>query len=409
MNSLKVAAFLAFKGFIRANIGITLFTILMLVLVATNLMFVPGLLNGLVEGANAKLIDTYCSHLIVEAQGLKNQAYKIRQVENIITAIESINGVEAVTARNKIGANILFEDKAGNERQLNCTIDAIIPAREEAVFNISSSIIEGSFLDERDRDEILLGIQLAGADRPNTEFYARSLRSVHAGDKVTVTYSNGAIKQYTVKGIFRTDFIQTDLQAHISQLEYESIVAGSRDTASELHVKLREGTDSAEIMRRIAMYNSGVSFQTWEENAGLVNSMTTSFQLINSILDIVNTLVAGITIFIVTYVDVINKRRQIGIQRAIGIKKRAIILSYILRSLCYVIIGLLLAWLLYKNVIVPFEAAHPFYFPFGAVFLTTEIPILIRTSVLLLIVSLGAALLPVWMATREKIMDAIWD
>jgi len=122
------------------------------------------------------------------------------------------------------------------------------------------------------------------------------------------------VKQYTVKGIFRTGFIQTDLQAYITQLEYESIVPGARGTASGIHVRLEDGADPTEVMRRIAMFNNTVDFQTWQENAGIVNSMTTSFQLINRILDVVNALVAGITIFIVTYVDVVNKRRQIGIR-----------------------------------------------------------------------------------------------
>jgi putative ABC transport system permease protein len=287
-------------------------------------------------------------------------------------------------------------------------VDGIMPQREERVFDVRDWLIEGSYLDERDRDQILLGIQLAGCDQDDIELYSRSLRYVHAGDKVTLTYNSGFTKQYTVKGIFRTGFIQTDLQAHITELEYESIVPGARGTASGIHVRLEDGADPREIMRRIAMFNGTVDFQTWQENAGIVNSMTTSFQLINRILDIVNALVAGITIFIVTYVDVVNKRRQIGIQRAIGIKNRAIIYSYLLRALAYVIVGLILAVLLFIHVVMPFEAEHPFYFPFGAVYLTLESQILIRTSVLLLAVSMVAAVIPVLLTIRVKILDAIW-
>jgi hypothetical protein len=56
----------------------------------------------------------------------------------------------------------------------------------------------------------------------------------------------------------------------------------------------------------------------------------------------------------------------------------------------------------------PFEASQPFYFPFGAVYLSLEMPLLIRTSALLLVVSLVAALIPVLLITRIKILDAIW-
>jgi putative ABC transport system permease protein len=408
LKSLKVALFLAFKGIVRANIGVTVLTVLILVLVALNLMFVPGLINGIVISANDKLINTYSSHLVIEAQGLKDQGYKITHVKNLMAAIESINGVEAAAARNSVGTNISLKDKSNEERKINCMSYGITPEQEMKVFEVSDWLVEGSYLDDRDRDKILLGIQLAGADLSDVELYSHSLRHAHAGDKVTVTYNNGFVKQYTVKGIFRTGFIQTDLQAFITQLEYESIVPGTHDSATELHVRLEKNADPVEVMRRIAMFNSDVDFQTWQENAGIVNSMTTSFQLINSILDIVNALVAGITIFIVTYVDVINKRRQIGIQRAIGIKNNAIIFAYLIRALCYVIVGLIIARVLFRWVIMPFEASHPFYFPFGAVYLSLEMPLLIRTSALLLVVSLVAALIPVLLITRIKILDAIW-
>jgi len=136
--------------------------------------------------------------------------------------------------------------------------------------------------------------------------------------------------------------------------------------------------------------------------------MTTSFNLINDILEVVNALVAGITIFIVTYVDVINRRRQIGILRAIGIKTRPIIYSYLLRALFYVAIGLFLSWLLFNHVITPLEVNHPFHFPFGPVFFTRDFTLLVHMVILLSAVSLIAAFIPVWLVMRIKLLDAIW-
>ncbi|MHB8085658.1 MAG: ABC transporter permease [Dehalococcoidia bacterium] len=408
LRSLRVAGFMARKAIMRTNIGVTVLTVFILVLVALNLLFTPGLLNGVITSANNKLISTYSSHLVIEAGGLKEQNFKINHVSDLMQKIESINGVVAATARNTIGANIKYKDSTDQERQINCIVDAIIPDREERVFDIKHSLIEGSYLDDRDRDQILLGVQLAGADDNSVELYIRSLRHVHAGDKVTVTYSNGFQKQYTVKGIFHTAFIQSDAQAHVSELEYESIVPGAHDTATELHVKLDNNADPDTIIKRIAMFDNSVDFQTWEQNAGIVNSMTTSFQILNRILDVVNALVAGVTIFIVTYVDVINKRRQIGIQRAIGIKKVAIMFSYLIRALCYVAVGLIGARFLFEYAVIPFEAGHPFVFPFGPVYLAMDDAQMIHTAVLLLIVSLVAAFIPVWLTIRIKILDAIW-
>jgi putative ABC transport system permease protein len=400
IKSLKVATFLALKSVVKGNVGVIVLTIFMLVLVTMNLLFVPGLINGANLSMNTILVRTYSGDIIIGPEGNKTV---INHVEDLITRIESIDGVGAASARNDINAYIEFED-----RIVSRVVTAIDPSREKEVFEVSRSLIEGRYLDARDRDQILLGIQVAGADLEDIELYSSSLRHVHAGDKVVVTYNNGLEKQYTVKGIFDTGFIQTDLQAFVTELEFNSVMPNMYDKASGIRVKLQEGADPNMVIERIASLRDGLDFQTWQETAGLVESMTESFTLINQILNVVNYLVAGITVFIVTYVDVVNRRRQIGIQRAIGIKSYSITVSYLIRALFYAIIGLIIGILLFKYVIIPVEARHPFEFPFGPAYLTTQPFYTVRMAFILLVVSLAAAFIPVWRVMRIKILDAIW-
>jgi putative ABC transport system permease protein len=400
IKSLKVAAFLALKSIVKGNVGVIVLTIFMLILVTMNLLFVPGLINGANSSMNTILVRTYSGDIIIGPEGDKTV---INHVEDLITRIESIDGVVAASARNDINAYIEFED-----RVVSRVITAIDPSQEREVFEVSRSLIEGRYLDARDRDQILLGIQVAGADLEGIELYSSSLRHVHAGDRVVVTYSNGLEKQYTVKGIFDTGFIQTDLQAFVTELEFNSVMPNMYDKASSIRVKLEESTDPNMVIERIASLRDGLDFQTWKETAGLVQSMTESFTLINQILNVVNYLVAGITVFIVTYVDVVNRRRQIGIQRAIGIKSHSITVSYLIRALFYAIVGLIIGILLFKYVIIPVEARHPFKFPFGPAYLTTQPSYTVRMAFVLLVVSLAAAFMPVWRVMRIKILDAIW-
>ncbi|MBM3150373.1 MAG: ABC transporter permease, partial [Chloroflexi bacterium] len=358
LNSLRVATFLAFKAITRGNLGVTLMTIFMLMLVAMNLLFVPGLINGAIDSSNRILIKTYSADIIVEPKG---ENPFITNAESLMKAIESIDGVAAVASRNTINAKITFEGK-----QTTCTVVGIEPKRDEEVFEISQNIIEGAYLSPRDRNEILLGVQLAGADIKNLELYSSSLQHVHAGNKVIVSYANGPEKQYTVKGIFRVRFIQTDLQAFITDLEFQSVMPASRNRATSIRIKLEQGTDPQTVIKRIDNLRDDLEFKTWEETAGLMKSMTDSFFLINQILSAVNFLIAGITVFIVTYVDVVNRRRQIGIQRAIGINPQSIAISYLIRALFYALTGLALAIIAFKYVVIPLEMRHPFTFPFGA-------------------------------------------
>ena len=66
---------------------------------------------------------------------------------------------------------------------------------------IHENIIQGSYLDSNDRDEIVLGVEIAGGDRAQTAEFL-TLQEVKVGDKVRLSYPNGVQHEYLVKGIF---------------------------------------------------------------------------------------------------------------------------------------------------------------------------------------------------------------
>jgi len=400
MRSLIVASFLAFKSVVRGNAGVTLLTVAMLVLANLNLLFVPSLVDGIVYSANDKLVTTYSSNIIIEAEG-NNPV--IRRVDELIGGIEAINGVIAVTARNGIGAQLSYD----NERT-SCTVRGVDPIRDAAVFDIPEAVFEGDYLEPRDTGVMLLGVQLAGADRTEIELYSSSLKTAHAGDRITVNYGNGVSKQYGIKGIFYTEFIQTDLQAFVTERDFTSVSPASSNRATRIHVRIRDHREAPRVIREIQTLRGELKYQTWEDTAGLVSSMTDSFNIIDSILTVVNLLVAGITVFIVTYIDLVNKRRQIGIERAIGITPLAITLSYVMRAVFYALIGVLLSAVLFLYVVVPLEARYPFHFPFGDVALFVDWALLIKAGLIIFGVAVAGAVLPVLRTLRIRLLDAIW-
>jgi len=231
---------------------------------------------------------------------------------------------------------------------------------------------------------------------------------VHPNDRVTVSYVNGLVKEYTVKGIVYAELVQTDIRSFITEKEFNSINPLMNDKAVTVHVKTEKDTELEPIMGQISDIRPGLKLHTWQDLAGIVRSMTQSFERINIILRVIALIVAAITIFIVTYVDLVNKRRQIGIQRAIGITPFSIVLSYILRAIFYAIVGIVAAALIYSYIIVPVEARYPFHFPFGDVFLPVNYAYLARSALLLCAVAAFSAFIPAWRTTRIKIVDAIW-
>ena len=399
-NSFRVARMLSFASIKRGNAGVILLTIVILTLISLNSLFIPGLLQGLVSGANNQLRNTYSGDIIVESNTIQPL---LSSVNSTINKIDAIDGVIAAAPRNSLGAEFVFQNQ-----RTEAVVYGVQPDQENKVFTINKTMIEGSYLSPDDLDKIVLGVQLAGADKPNLELYARSLLKVHAGDVVNVTYGNGVQKNYTVKGIFYTEFLQTDIQAFVSQVEMETVNPLTKDAAESIHVKVKTDAGILGIMEKIASIQRGLKVLKWEDYAGIVRSLTDSFNIINVILNVINLLIAGITVFIVTYIDVVNRKRQIGVQRAIGITPGSIILSYLMRAVFYALTAIVLAILLFVFLVVPLEAKYPFYFPFGAVLLVIGPLDILRMTVMVLSVSLVASFLPVHGIMRMKIMDAIW-
>ena len=406
MNSLKVAVFLAFKSITRGDWRVLLLTISMLILVYLNLVFTPALLAGAVQDINEKTRNTLSGDIAVHSDDYP----VIIKAQEMVSDIESMDGVAAACARTSMGTEIHY----GDER-VTAAVYAIDPDQDSRVFDISQNIIEGegSYLDPGDRNQVLLGVQIAGADREDLELYSSSLKTVHAGDNVTIYYANGS-REFMVKGIFFTEFVQSDIRAYITQGEFDAMYPLMQDTATSIHVKLKRDANRDSVMEQIqeigvVSFGQQLKFQTWEDALGVMRSMTKSFDQIIAILRGTALIVASITIFIVTYVDLVNKRRQIGIERAIGITSASIVLSYIIRAVIYAVFGVLAAALIFVYVVLPIEAHHPFHFPFGDVLLAVDVSTLMSSAFILCAVAVVSAFIPAWQTVRTKIIDAIWS
>ena len=123
---------------------------------------------------------------------------------------------------------------------------------------------------------------------------------------------------------------------------------------------------------------------------------------------IIGLTVAAITIFIMIYINVVNKRRQIGILKAIGIKQNIIILSYIFQAMFYSVLGVIIGLFLIFSLIGPYFIRNPIKLPMGDVGLALENNAVILGIVSLILAAVIAGLIPSWNAARENILKAIW-
>ncbi len=259
-------------------------------------------------------------------------------------------------------------------------------------------------MNENDDNQIILGRQIAGGD--GVELDAASLKGAQVGDKVAVTL-NGVQKSFTVKGIFYTKFLESDDQAYITQTALKSFISDvSFDNASVIKIKTVASKRNL-VLEAVKSVDSSLNVHLWTEAAGITKSASKSFVSINIILTIVGTVVAAATIFIVIYVDIINRRRQIGILRAIGIRPAIITASYVILAIFYVVLGIMLGSLLYYFALAPFYQLHPIELPLVDVVLNLSQADYISRIEIVSIAAAVSGLIPAIVVTRTKMIDAI--
>jgi putative ABC transport system permease protein len=349
-NDFQAALFLFFKYVTRGNKVTLILTILMATLAFIQINLVHGILSG------------------------------------------AVNLIYSQTKNNYVG-NIVIQP--GKD-----------PGDEMRTSELHNNMVAGKYLDESDRDQIVMGREVSGGYGASLE--VQSLKGVNIGDEVTVFYHNGVVRKYTVKGIYATVFPLADMTIFVTQKEMESVL-GIHDRASEIIIRTDEAYPEAYYIQELR--RAGVELQDirpWQDFIGLVLGIAQSFDIIKKIILLIGLIVAGVTIFIVIFIATISRRKQIGIMKAIGMKEGIIVTSYILLALFYAIIGISLGMAIIEFIAKPYFIAHPLIFPMGKVSLLIVRSEFATSIVSMIAVSIMAGFVPAWQVSRENIIKAIW-
>jgi len=239
-------------------------------------------------------------------------------------------------------------------------------------------------------------------------FQISSLKGALVGDEVTIAYGNGVKRTYKIKGIYNTYFPLADLNVFVTEKEMESVL-GIHNRASEVLVKTDGSVPERVYIDRLRMMGiEKEQINVWMDFIGYISGLTQTFDLIKGIVTFIGLLVAGITIFIVIFIATVNRRRQIGILKAIGMKERIIILSYIFQAVFYACLGIIAGLIIINAGLVPYFIKHPFPMPIGLVSLALVNRDMAMAIFAMLLVSVVAGFIPSWMVTRQNIIKAIW-
>lgn len=394
-----VSLYLAVRAIKRGNRGTLALTILIIALVVVLMNFLAMIIGGVVTLYNQQMVDFQYGHVAIEP---KDKETSIANADQLVRQLQRIPGVTGVTAHVSTGTTIT---NTKNGKFQTKSLTAFDPADESEVTQYQRKIKEGDYLSKGDTDQILIGSLLAG-NEDESQDKMPSLGGVKVGDRVTVTFSNGVVKSYRVKGIFETDGVLIDSSAFITRTEMDTVMH-TKGTATEILVRGTSSDAAGTLKYTIMDYGVEEKVRTWNEKGkGILGDAITSFQLLNNIMTFVSLIVASVVVFIVTYINIINRKKQIGILKAIGIRKQVIVGSYLFQVLflctCGIITGVLIL-----NIISTGLSINQLRFPMGYITPVIDYSRLAFSIVLLYAVAIVSGYIPARQVTNEEILDAM--
>jgi putative ABC transport system permease protein len=399
----KASLFLVVRTIKRGNKSSLIMILFMMVLIFINLIFLSSVFAGIIEGANKEAINNQYGHILIEPE------IDEKYITNVKVIKKFDNFSEELSASPRYVNNAIISfDKNNDGKNIESgkwPIESIDVYKEKSVTDIYKNMSAGEYLSPGDEGKIIIGREIAGGGDSNS---VNNLGDVQVGEEVSVKFSDGPRRTYTVKGIFDTKNSSADSTAFVNKKEIESFL-GVHGLASKILVKINNDVDEAtyiEKLRDLGFRNEKIS--PWYELMGMTEDANKSFAMVSAILSVIGTIVAGITVFIIIFVNVVNKRKQIGILKAIGMKKSTIILSFIFQALFYAIIGIILGTLLALFIIEPYFQVYPMDFPMGWVSLKISSQILLISSVSLIIAAFIGGFVPAFKAAKETILEAIF-
>ncbi len=407
----KIGLFLAIRQIRRSSKWTTSLIIFVMILTFLNLVVVSGVLVGLIQGAVDGRRAYYTSDVIISS--LNNKSY-IENSPNVISILKSLPQVENVSARYMqsatIEANYKTKTNANDKPNIAGTnIAGIDPIAEDKITGISKFMVEGSFLEPGDYDQIVLGAFLDKKYLPIDNPGFSALNNVFPGTKVRITV-NGIQHEVTVKGILKSKVDETSMRAFMVDTQFRNMIGRNDYNVSEIVAKLKPGADP--IVVRDLLIESGVDkvakVQTYADaEPKFIKDMIDTFALLGNLLSSIGLVVASITIFIVIFINAITRRKFIGILKGIGISGEAIEISYIFQSIFYAFTGSIVGLLVVYIVLEPALRAHPIDFPFSDGIMVAPLAGTLLRMGLLIVATLIAGYIPARMIVRKNTLDSI--
>lgn len=412
-KDIKVALFLVFRYIRGASIWQTSLIIFVMVLTFLNLTVIGGILEGIIVGSLDGLREKALGDVVITPK--ENSPY-IERTQQILFALDGDSLVSSYSARHSISVEIITEDdfrKVTNNKERRRTASsfafAVDPEAEDKTTRLSESLVEGTYFSELGKKEALIG---SGLIKRYSQFGEDVLSNIYPGDFIYIRIgpASSQLQKYLVRGIFKTKAGELDFGIVINESEGRLYSGAPGNNVNTIAIRTVNTTDGPALKENLiaAGFGKYALIETIDEAVGkFLDDIRRVFSLLGTVVGSIGLIVSSITIFIIIFVTAYSKRKFIGILKAIGITPSAIKFSYVLFSLFFATVGIIIGSAILFFILVPYFNANPIQFPFsdGILFITTK-KILIQIS-LLFVATYIAGIIPAHRVVSRPAIESV--
>jgi len=387
---MKAWLFLAFKD-LKKRRRETLMVILAITIGVVGPLFTTALNNGMQDAFVGNTVNVYTSHLQIQPNTGDNEIANSQSVLSKVTGIKGIVG-----ASPRVNGGVEIESRT---EKIGIAIFGVKPSLEEKASTLATTIDRGDFLDDKDKNELLIGTSLS------------EIMKVDVGDKVHLYYQNKEPVEFRIKGIISTGTFDLDRYAIIGTYDTVKELIEKKE-ASNIIIRLENRDESLKYKLIIQKETTLPNVKTWQELSAGMAGMIETFGVISTMTSGVSVFVAAIAISLIIYTTVKNKIREIGVIKAIGARGGMIMRIYLAEAVFIgvigtslgTIIGLFLIHVMQQNPII----MTPEYGMKLIIMPRISLESIIAADLSILLTCIIGGIYPAIIAARTNIIKAIW-
>jgi len=395
-TEILTAAFIAKKN-ISKNKKTLLLTTLIIALGFISAIILYGVLKDTGYDLQENFIEMTIGHVVIEPY---EDAEHLENYEEILRKIRTIPGTENIATVKK--RPLTLQNREGET--IRTQVYIVRPEDYKKTSQVDDNIVEGEWLNKGEAGKIVMGCILLKHCNP-TEEYKRI--NLHLGEPVTLFSEEGTSLHVSLQGIYKHTFTDLELIPYITEATAQQIYPDYDETTTDqIIIRLANREQTREVIRQLETLTLNAKIVSWEEKLVGFSSIIDSFSIIGNLSFVIGIIISAISVYIVLYINILHKRTQIGIIKAIGIQSRVVELSYLLLSLFIAVIGTIGGIILTQLMILYFTF-NPLHTGIGSLVPQVTFQVFLVVSLAIIFTSALTGYLVSKQITKQNIITAI--